>query len=449
MDVEARLQEAAEAEDRAAVWAALEPLAHLISTDARVARMWGEALRTSPDRAGLDDEAAAILDAWPGELEVVIAACDALVRKAGRRPIDEPPLDPRAGALAAEAAGRCFAKLSAEARVDPERGGALLALKGNALRTLGPKRLDDAASSLERAIALEPRGTWLFDLGLVHKHGRAWAAALDANRRARAALGDGHRGALFNLALAATAVGEGAAAAEAWRAAGIDASRAEGALPFVAGLPPAQVRLPTIGSGVDVDVGVPDEAASFEAVWVQPLSPCHGVVRSPTHREAVADFGDVVLWDPSPVAVIAGDGGPVPRFAFLGVLRPGDERRFRFVALQQAEGQIDAIAAALPEDVVLYPQGERVEVSCPRCAAGDRYVKHDHLPAEEHRVVHGKLVVPGAWDLGDLAAELERATKAASGVSMAIPGLHEARGDTKMAGKHHKRWGAIARTSGR
>ena len=118
-------------------------------------------------------------------------------------------------------------------------------------------------------------------------------------------------------------------------------------------------------------------------------------------------------------------------------------------AIYRMAPDIDAIAAALPEDVVLYPQGERVEVSCPRCAAGDRYVKHDHLPAEEHRVVHGKLVVPGAWDLGDLAAELERATKAASGVSMAIPGLHEARGDTKMAGKHHKRWGAIARTSGR
>ncbi|MEZ4337758.1 MAG: hypothetical protein R3B82_14155 [Sandaracinaceae bacterium] len=451
MDVEAHLREAAEADDRDAVWAALRPLASLVTEDARVARMWAEALRTSPERPELEEEASAILEAFAAEPTIVGAACDALVRKAGRRPIDEPPLDARAAALAAEAAGRCYAKLPPSDRDDPDLGGALLALKGNALRALGPKRLPDAVRALEAALALEPRGAWWFDLGLTHKHARAWAPMRDASRRALEASGGGHRGAAFHVAVASTALGDGPGAAEAWRAVGIEARAEPGSLPLVEGLPPAQVRLPTLGSGAApsraVDVALPDDAAGFEVVWVQPLSPCHGVVRSPTHRDAMADFGDVVLFDPAPVAVVERDGSPVPRFAFLGRLRAGDERRFRFMAMQQTSGEVEALAGALPDEVILYPHGERVEMVCPRCAAGDTLVKHEHLPAEAHRVVFGKLVVPAAIDLDELAAALDAALKAHPGVLLAIPGLHEARGDTPTAGKHHKRWGAIARTA--
>jgi len=446
-EIEQRLRRVVAAEDRDTVWAELEPLRDQLADDARVARLWAEALRTSPDRPDLLDEARAIADAWPGEPAIVAPVCDALIRLGERQPIDEPPRHPDAGILAAEAAGRCLARLEAEARHDPEIAGVLHALRGNALRTLGPGRLDDAAAALERALELEERGAWRFELGLVHKQARDWSAALGASRRAREALPD-DRGVLFNLAIAATALGEGAAAAEAWRAASIPAEVREGSLPFVPDLPPAQVRLPTLGSG-HVDAVVPDHAAGFETVWVQPLSPCHGVVRTPTHREAVADFGDVVLWDPAPVQVVERDGAPVPRFPLLGVLRRGDERRLRFVALQQREGQVEAIGAALGDGVVLYPHGERVEVVCPRCAAGDLLVKHEHLPAEEHRVVHGKIIVAGDRDLADFAGALEAARKAEPGVSMAIPALYEALGDTPQAGKHHKRWGVIERTVGR
>lgn len=450
MDVEARLREAARAEDRAAVWAALTPLEPLLATDARVARLWAEALRASPDRATLEAEASLVLEAWPADAGIVGAACDALIRRAGRRPIDEPPLDPSAGMGAAEAAGRCLARIAPEDRADPDVGGHLHALRGNALATLGPARLADAAAALERAIALEARGAWLFDLGLVHKRARDWPAALEASRRACDLLEGGRRrAALFNLAVAATALGDGETAAAAWRAAGIDATGAAGALPRVDGLPAAQVRLPTIGSDTALDGALPAQAAGFEIAWVQPLSPCHGVVRTPTHRDAVADFGDVVLFDPAPVTVVERDGAPVPRFALLGILRRGDERRFRFLALQQAPGQIDSLAAALPEGVVVYPHGERVEMVCPRCAAGDTLVKHAHLPAEAHRVVFGKIVVPGAIPLDAFARALEAGARARPGILLAVPALHEALGDTPAAGKHHQRWGAIARTAGR
>src|SRR5690606_35243063 len=135
--------------------------------------------------------------------------------------------------------------LPPDARDSHELAARLHALRGNALRLLGPKRRADAVAALERAIAIEPeRGEHFYDLGLVHKQARDFASSLEACRRARALLGD-VRPVLFNLAIAATALGRGAEAAEAWRALGIDARASDGELPFVGGLSPVQVRLPT------------------------------------------------------------------------------------------------------------------------------------------------------------------------------------------------------------
>jgi hypothetical protein len=189
---------------------------------------------------------------------------------------------------------------------------------------------------------------------------------------------------------------------------------------------------------------IPERAAGFEIVWAQPLSPCHGVIRTPTARDAIADFGDVVLWDGAPVSVNA---ERVPCFPILGVLKHGDERRFRFVARVHGDESIDALARALPEEIVLYRHGVRVELVCPRCAAGEALIKHEHMPAEEHRVAYGKIVVPGSCDLAAFARALEDARR--SDVLLAIPSLYEALGDTPQAGKHHKRWGEITRTADR
>ncbi len=446
-EVAAALARAANADDRETLFAALEPLRARLDHDPIVAGAWAEALRTSPGRSGLVDEASAILERWPGEPSLVRAAADALIRLAERRPIDEPPLTEGPASLAASAADRCFGKLAPAAKADPAIGGALLAVRANALRLLGPGRHEDAVKTLERALALDPAaGDRHYDLGLIHKQSHDFHRALEATQKARALLGD-RRPVLWNLAIAATACGRGEEAAEAWRALGIDARAEEGSLPFVEGLEPVQVRLPTVGAGLGIGQVVPDEAAGFELVWAQPLSPCHGVLRSPTFRDAIADFGDVVLWDGAPVSVSEREGRPVPCFPLLGLLKKGDERRFRFIALQQKATDLDALGEALPEDVILYRHGERVERVCPRCAAGETMVRHEHLPAEEHRVAFGKIVLSGERDLASFARVLEDARRAHPAVRLAIPGLYEALGDTKQAGTHHKRWGEIERTA--
>ncbi|AKF06835.1 hypothetical protein [Sandaracinus amylolyticus] len=444
--LEAAMQRALAERSADAAWSHLEPFRASLTRDPEVASAWSVLLQASPSRPGAVEDLTAILEHFgAGDPALAAAAITALVRVDERRPLDEPAIGEGAASVAAKHAERLLATLPPEAAADADRGGALTIAYANALRRLGPARDADAAAAFERAIARHgARGEWLVDLGLCHKWAGRFRAALLAFRKAREKLGD-RRPVLFHLAGAAIGAGEGEEAAAALRALGHAAEAAPERLPFVPDLAPAQLRVPTRGPGHGLAAFVPDAAASFERVWVQPLSPLHGVVRSPTFREAIADWGDVVLWDAAPTGTIPHEGRAVPVFPMLAVLKPGDERRFRFLALEQTEEQVRALGEQLPEGVVLYVHGQRVEQVCARCAAGEVLTKHEHEAPTEHRAVFGKLLIPGDRPLPEVRDALEKALRAAPGVLMAIPALYEALGLTQLAGKNHKSWGVIER----
>jgi hypothetical protein len=72
-------------------------------------------------------------------------------------------------------------------------------------------------------------------------------------------------------------------------------------------------------------------------------------------------------------------------------------------------------------------------------------IRHEHAPPEEHRVVHGKIVVDARIDLPHLRHILDAAVARTPAVLVAIPGLLEALGDTAAAGRAHQAWAAIER----
>jgi hypothetical protein len=437
-DVEEKLTRALAATSPAAAWAELEPLRDRITEDRELAAVWVTLLQASPQRAFALEDARAVLSRFPLDSELQVTALTTLVRIADLVPFDEPRPAVDAAAIAVTAAERALAASRSD-----DRGGLLVAL-GNALSRLGPARDAEAVAAFEEAIRIEGRADWLSDLGVCHKRARRFRAALIAFQKAHEK-GKRSRGLSFHLALSAIATGEHAIAREALVALGLPVEGGAEARPFVPDLPPVQVRMPTLGTGHAIGSVVPDESASFERVWMQPLSPVHGVLRSPTHREAAADYGDVVLVDPAPVTHVVEEGKRVPVLGMLGVLSKGDERRVRFLALEQTAGDAAGIGAGLPEGVVFYVHGERVERVCPRCAAGETLSRHEHLPAEEHRAVFGKIVVPASVPLKDVALALEKARAARPGVLLAVPGLFEALGETANAGKAHKTWGVIER----
>ncbi|MBX7190623.1 MAG: hypothetical protein K1X94_01110, partial [Sandaracinaceae bacterium] len=330
----------------------------------------------------------------------------------------------------------------------PRDRATLLAMIGNAHRRLGPTHDARAVERLEAAVKLAPHeGQHFFDLGLCHKWAGRFRAAMVAFTRAEERLGP-KRGVLFNRGTIATACGDVTDAADVWRRLGFRVSVSPGSLPLVHGedgalLDEILVRVPTRGTGHDANAAVPDASVAFEVVGVAPLSPCHGVVRTPTARAAIVDFGDVVLFDPAPVAKIDRDGTARPVLPLLHVLSRGDEKRFPFLALEQEAGSVARLASALPDGCIWYPHDTRVDRVCPRCAAGETFLPHTHEAPTERRVVRGKLVCPAAVSLPEVRAALEKAKGA--DVLLAIPSLYEAIGDTATAGKSHKSWGVIER----
>ncbi|MGB5265889.1 MAG: tetratricopeptide repeat protein, partial [Polyangiales bacterium] len=305
--------------------------------------------------------------AWTTDWRLTLGAASLLLEQAGRRGMDEPPLREDGPATwAAEALRRSLDALDDADRKDPDVAGSLNAMLGNAFRFCGPGKDAEAQDAFTRAIELDPeRGEWWYDAGLLDKWRGRFDEGYAANEQARMRLGD-QRPVLWNLAICATALGKAEEAVDIWEQLGVPAriDRSRG-MPFVANLPPMLLRVLSRTPATDATSQLPDRAVGFELVWIAPLSPCHGVVQSPTFRDAPIDYGDLVLWDGAPVAAHQTSAGePVPVFPLLEILRPGDERRWPFVALEREPGAVRSLEEPLPEGVRVFIQEERVEHHC-------------------------------------------------------------------------------------
>jgi len=440
-----QVEQALAARDTARAFSLLKPLKTRLDQDRRLATAWLTLLRIVPSHPGLIDDVDHILVHWSTDRDLRLAGCDALIRAAELLGPDAPSGQAGPALKAANLAAQSIEQLSAEARRDPNVGGYWLMNYANALRLA--HLYDEAESAYSAALALNPQhGDWWFNYGLLHKARHDFERGLEAAQRARQLLGD-RRGVVWNIALCATALGRGETAVEALRVLGFNARVLNGGMPHVDDLPPLQVRVATRGSGHGFAGAELDRSVAFELVWVSPASPCHGVVQTPTFREASVDYGDVVLWDGTPLGVSDHEGKPVPRFPLLSRLRQGDEHRLRFVAFEQQAGQVQSLGADLPEGVLLFVHRARVELLCTRCANGDDMQKHRHTTPEPHRLAYGKIVVPRSTDLNAFRRELDASLARHSGVQLVVPGLFEALGDAAAAGKAHQIWRGIERSA--
>jgi Flp pilus assembly protein TadD len=398
-----------------------------IGSNRDLALAFAQVLAQDPTYPDVLPHAERVVSGFATDPEVVITLSAALLRVAERRPPDEPPFERGPAHLAAAVCQSCFEALTGEQRRDPEVGGYLQINLANALRMMGPDHDDDALKAYQLALTIDDaNGSWWFQLGLFYKWRGRFREGLDANRKAVARAG-ADRGMLWNLAICATALGDGEAALEVWRSMGMPGELSKSGMPYVPDIPAMQVRVATMGEDVGEGDPLPPSAVTFEVLWVQPLSPCHGVVQTPTARRASVDYGDVVLWDGAPVRVSTANDRPVPVFPLLWVLRPGDERRFRFVGMQKDRGLVQELAQELGDDALLAVFDERM--------------------GDDQSLFYGKLIVPGGVDLDKVRSTLEASVRKRPGLTLVVPKLYELLGDTPAAGKAHQAWGGIERNA--
>ena len=365
-------------QDLESAWKALVGRRSQLGSDQKLAELALGLIREMGNGVAQRELLRELAGAWTADWRLTLGAASLLLEQVGRRGMDEPPLrEDGPAAWAAEALRRSLDALDDADRKDPEVAGNLNAMLGNALRFCGPGKDAEAQDAFTRAIELDPeRGEWWYDAGLLDKWRGRFDEGYAANEQARMRLGD-QRPVLWNLAICATALGKAEEAVDTWDQLGVPAriDRSRG-MPFVANLPPMLLRVLSRTPATDATSQLPDRAVGFELVWIAPLSPCHGVVQSPTFRDAPIDYGDLVLWDGAPVAAHQTSAGEaVPVFPLLEILRPGDERRWPFVALEREPGAVRSLEEALPEGVRVFIQQERVEHHCAACEAGE---PHEH-----------------------------------------------------------------------
>ncbi len=438
-------------EDLESAWRALLGRRSQLGSDRTLVELALGLIREMGNGVAQRDLLRELVDAWTGDWRLTLGATSLLIEQAGRRGMDEPPLsEDGPAAWAASALTRCLEALDEPDRNDPEVAGNLHAMLGNALRLCGPGRDAEAQEAFTRAIELDPeRGEWWYDAGLLDKWRGRFDEGYAANEQAKMRLGP-QRPVLWNLAICATALGKGEEAVETWEEIGIPArlDRSRG-MPYVADLPPMLLRVLSRRPSTDATSQLPDNAVGFELVWIAPLSPCHGVVQSPTFRDAPIDYGDLVLWDGAPVAAHRTSAEEaIPVFPLLEILRPGNERRWPFVALERGAGAVQSLEEALPEGVRVFIQQERLEHHCAACETGEPHV-HGEAAAGAGgagsaplSLVRGKLIVPFASNLSEFRVAWESAVKARP-ISVALPALYEALGDSKQAGQEHQAWRGI------
>jgi hypothetical protein len=409
----------------------LAPHRELLRTDREVALTFCELLSVSPTFVEALAWAELVAAGFEADPDVVIPLAAALIRVAELRPADEPPFMQGPAHLAAGVCQRCFERLSPSQRQDPNVGGYLQLNMADGLRMMGPEYNEDALAAYRLALAVgDDRGAWWFHLGIFYKWRGRYKDGLEANQKAYSR-GGPQRPVLWNIAICATALGEGALAVEAWEKLGIHGTLNAAGMPQVDGVPAMQVRVATMGEDFGQHDPLPAKAVSFEVVWVSPLSPCHGVVVTPTARRANVDYGDVVLWDGAPVRVQQVDGKPVPTFPILSILRAGDERRLRFVGMEKGRGAVEAMQAALGQDVSVVVFDRR------------------HQGSVESELFYGKIIVPTSVELSVVKTRLEQVLRERVGLTFAVPQLYELLGETHAAGKSHQAWGGIEKVAER
>jgi len=296
-------------------------------------------------------------------------------------------------------------------------------------RVLGRSWDDVAEHSRLRLVALEP-GRWEdhYDLGLFYKMRGRFAEGLVANRCAAALGGDQDDAVAWNTGICATGAREAMIAQQVWTRLGLEVELGRFGLPE-GRFAQVKVRLaerPLAERTADAEA---DDPGLEESVWVERLSPCHGVIRSALMQELGVDYGDVVLFDGAPIAHHKHGDVEVPVFPHLATLVHAGYHVFPFTGTQARKGQIADLSERLANDAVLYVHTEQMITLCKDCWQNPE-LDHAHGTAE-HVVVSGKLCAPPSIGPRELLASLDAAVEAEGGVSVLVPELCRAAGESE------------------
>jgi tetratricopeptide (TPR) repeat protein len=226
----------------------------------------------------------------------------------------------------------------------------------------------EAAAFYEKAMAREPG--WFaphLNLGIALKHAKQWTRSLTASLRAYELDPDeASEGALWNAGIAATAIGDWAAARRAWTKVGINLPMGEGPIDMNIGTTPIRIARDT----------------TPEVVWCHRIDPARARIESIPLPESGRRYHDLLLHDGEPVGSRRLGAETVSVFNELEVLEPSPFRTYTTnVIAPSAKGLAKLVEAFKDEPAAAIEDWTaNITMICKACSEG---LPHEHAEQRE------------------------------------------------------------------
>ncbi|WP_078121490.1 tetratricopeptide repeat protein [Thiosocius teredinicola] len=221
---------------------------------------------------------------------------------------------------------------------------------------------DEALVLYEKAIALAPeKAESHYNIGLIYKYRNDWEKSYAFNATANE-LDPDDESALWNLAIAATALRDWATARKAWKDAGISIDNEEGPIEGDFGLTPVRLN--------------PDGNA--EVVWAQRIDPARARILNVPLPESGYFAGDIVLHDGAPVGYRMHGEIEKPVFNVLELFERSALKTFKVTVKADGQSDIDELQAILEQrGMIAEDWTTNYRVLCQACSEGRPHDEHD------------------------------------------------------------------------
>lgn len=260
-----------------------------------------------------------------------------------------------------------------------------------AARMLARQRDAIAESSHLKLTEINPqKSAYHYNLGLYYKTRGKFTEGVASNQVAASLAGEPVESYEWNLGICATGAGNAAVALDVWKRMGqaIEIGRfglPEGRYP--------QCKVKLAERPLAERTSELDDPGAEETIWIERLSPCHGVIRSVPYQNLGVGYGDVILIDGAPITHHTYGEVQIPVFPHLATLLRRNYQVFDFAGTQETARQLADISADLDEDAVVYSHSESFRTLCANCWR-DPDVDHDQHEEVRKHVVSGRIAAP-------------------------------------------------------
>lgn len=300
------------------------------------------------------------------------------------------------------------------------------------------RQCDEIAQNSHRKLTeINPRNSaYHYNLGLFFKTRGKFEEGVKSNQTAASLADEGADNCEWNLGICATGAGNAAVALDVWKRMGQKVEMGRFGLPE-GSYPECKVTLaerPLAERTADQD-----DPGLQETIWIERLSPCHGIIRNVPYDDLGVDYGDVILIDGAPITYHNYGGTRIPVFPHLATLIRRNYRFFDFAGTQHERGQLSAVSDDLDEDAIIYPHSENVKLLCANCWR-DPDIDHENHDSIEIHVVVGRIAAPGHISPVQLLDQIDKAMAKRGRCQLYAPDLCVAAGSHARARVDRRRF---------